>query len=119
VPRPGPPFLPGARRRGPAGGRTPRRRMAPGIRHSPGRGAAGAAVNKEGKSEHGQTADAGGRVGGQRRPQALPDGWPRVALRKENRELGLQDAKLVAPWIAHDPEVVSALLLVAPPRGAE
>jgi hypothetical protein len=31
----------------------PRRRAAPGIRHSPGRGAAGAALNKEGKSEHG------------------------------------------------------------------
>jgi hypothetical protein len=52
VPRPGPHLLPGARRRGPAGGRTPRRRKAPGIGHSPGRGAAGAALNKKGKSEH-------------------------------------------------------------------
>jgi hypothetical protein len=85
--------------------------LAPGIERSPGSGAGGATLNKEGKSEHEWAA----RIV----PQALPGVGPRWALCKESRELGLQDAELVAPWIAHDPEAMLALLLVAPPHGAE
>jgi hypothetical protein len=42
-----------------------------------------------------------------------------LALGEENGELGLQDTELVAPGVAHDPEVMSALLLVVPPLRAE
>jgi len=52
VPLPGPPCLPGARRRGPAARPHAPAPLAPGIEHIPGTGAAGAALNKEGKSEH-------------------------------------------------------------------
>jgi hypothetical protein len=44
VPLPGPPVC---------------RALAPGIKHSPGSGAAGAALNKEGKSEHRQAGPMG------------------------------------------------------------
>ena len=44
---------------------------------------------------------------------------PDVALGEEVGEVDLEDAELVGPGVAEDPEVVAAFLLVVPAGGAE
>jgi hypothetical protein len=44
---------------------------------------------------------------------------PRRALSEQLREVDLENAELVGPWVAEDPEVVAALLLVVPPCRSE
>ncbi len=44
---------------------------------------------------------------------------PRLPSAEQIRELRLEDAELLAPGLAHDPEVVAPFLLVVPAGGPE
>jgi hypothetical protein len=51
--------------------------------------------------------------------QGSAEVWPGLPSGEYVREVDLEDAELVGPGIAEDPEVVAAFLLMVPAGGAE